>query len=175
MLKLDFFRVSINDIVAHPLSPRQGLEDESLRFINQYWQRLAGQEPMPRCEAIDPLDMFPHLSGLALADVADGGRDFDLRLLGTELDHRFEAFYTSWRVSQIPDDAVRNALFSSLIPATREHRPYFASGLLLSTDEDETHFRLIALPLASEDGGVGRLLMSWAFEVRAVADMRRSA
>lgn len=175
MLNLDFFRVSVSDIVAHPLSLRQGLEDESLRFIHHYWLRLAGCEPIPRCDAIDPVDMIPHLSGLALADVADGGRDFDLRLLGTEVDHRFDACYTGWRVSQIADEPVRNGLFGSLIPATREERPYFARGLLHSTDEDEIRFRLIALPLASEGGGVGRLLMSWAFEVENVADMRRSA
>ncbi len=64
----------------------QDLDSEALRHVAEWWRDAAvaaGGPPAP--DAVDPLILRPALGSISLLDVLDGGRDFQLRLHGSDV------------------------------------------------------------------------------------------
>lgn len=61
------------------------LDSAALRHVVHWWQQAAvetGGPPLP--EMVDPLLLRPALGSISLLEVLDGGRDFQLRLHGSD-------------------------------------------------------------------------------------------
>lgn len=50
-----------------------------------YWNALRGSRAFPAREDIRPRDIVPLLTNMVVAKVIDGGRDFELRIVGDEV------------------------------------------------------------------------------------------
>ncbi|MGD1879325.1 MAG: hypothetical protein ACFB13_17700 [Kiloniellaceae bacterium] len=68
-------------------NPQSGdVEAEVLRLLVCWWEEAvaaAGGPPTP--EMVDPLALRPALGAISLLDVVDGGRDFEMRLHGSDI------------------------------------------------------------------------------------------
>jgi hypothetical protein len=62
------------------------LESEVLRHLAAWWQKtVAAAAGPPSPEMVDPLTLRPALGAISLLDVLDDGRDFQIRLHGSEI------------------------------------------------------------------------------------------
>jgi hypothetical protein len=135
------------------------LAHRELRSLLTYWRTLSGDQPMPRQDKIDPLEMRDALGFLFLLDVLDGGADFRYRVYGSKIVDRYGVDMTGKLLSALKVDPIfvdfffagYRAVIARQTPLLTHHihSPYVA---VIDT------VRLI-LPLANEQGEVGRILV----------------
>lgn len=84
-------------------NPQPGeLESEALRHLDVWWTEaaaVAGGPPSP--EAVDPLILRPALGSVSLLDVYDGGRDFCIRLHGSNVSSTLGVDMTGMMVGEM--------------------------------------------------------------------------
>ncbi len=77
------------------------IESEVLRHLASWWEKTiaaAGGPPTP--EMVDPLVLRPALGAISLLDVLDGGRDFQLRLHGSDISDTLGVDMTGWKMGE---------------------------------------------------------------------------
>jgi len=74
-----------------------------------YWDAKRAARLAPPRAAIDPLDIPKHLQHLFMLDVVDSGRDFRLRLIGTEIVRGLGRDSTGQYFSELFEDQPANS------------------------------------------------------------------
>ena len=143
--------------IAHP----------DLRVLYDYWlERSSDAAVMPR-GALDPVDIPSLLKNLILADVADGGRRIDYRLVGTEIvaAHGFD--FTGWSIERLTSGgtlAFTQQLYGTVV--TRAV-PVYSEGRFRWIDKEYHWTWRLHLPLSrAGDGQVDMVLVGQFFQPR---------
>ncbi len=68
--------------VGAQLNPGK-LENPTLAFLRDYWEKKRGDRPMPSRADIRPSELKEHLGWVIMSDVLPGAQDFRYRLIGT--------------------------------------------------------------------------------------------
>ena len=78
------------------------LESDILRHLAGWWEKVvtaAGGPPTP--EMVDPLMLRPALGAVSLLDVIEGGRDFQMRLHGSDVGRTLGIDMTGMRMGEM--------------------------------------------------------------------------
>jgi len=78
------------------------MDSEVLRHLDNWWKQAMdadGNPPTP--EMVDPLVLRPALGAVSLLDVLDGGRDFQMRLHGSDVGATLGVDMTGMKVGEM--------------------------------------------------------------------------
>lgn len=139
---------------------------KALLRLTDYWRKKSKSGALPMRESIDPTDLLVHLPWLFMADVLDGGADYQYRLVGTSIvsanyrdvtGRRFTELYGADRVK------LKGArLGFDLACSTRA--PVYTSGRAFwRPDWTYDHFEAVFLPLSSDGHTVNIVLGEIAY------------
>ncbi len=137
------------------------LENPTLCFLRNYWEKKRGDRRMPSRADIRPSDLKEHLAWVIMADVLDGGEDFRYRLVGTLVTEYFIAEGTGKKVSELfvnLGPGVINAVLSVMRMAAELHAPVHAFGDADAFAAGYEAFDAIFLPL-SDDGETANVIL----------------
>lgn len=119
------------------MSVRQrALFDAKISKIYDYWLKKCDGDALPTRHAIDPVDVYDCLSMLMILEVVDGGRDFRIRLAGSEVEEAHDRTLKGVMVSDLGAGAEMKALLERLQAVVTSRQPDFhtASGPTPWTD-----------------------------------------
>ncbi len=135
------------------------LNHRELRSLLAYWRKLRGDQPMPRQDKIDPLEMQDALGFLFLLDVLDGGADFRYRVYGSKVVDRYSVDMTGKLLSNLKVDPVFVDFFMAGYRAVIARRTPLLTQHCHSPYVAVTDTVRLILPLANEQGDVSRILV----------------
>lgn len=140
-------------------SPTTAITDnEIMRFLIEYWQRLRGDRDLPLASEVTPFDLKPALGHIVLIDVLDEGWNGRFRVYGTKVAETYGRDMTGQLLSDIDGGNYASIFFRSLYrTAWLRKLPYYSHHFPPPHVAVESWQRL-ALPLAGTDGQVNRFL-----------------
>ncbi len=135
------------------------LAHKPLRFLLDYWTRLAAGREMPRADEIDAVDMRPALGFIILVDVVESGANFRYRLFGSTL-VAASGFDMTGRLltEHKASPHVHGFYLAAYRAALRRREPLF-------TDHGPSHavrtkaWHRLVLPFADDTGAIVRFLV----------------
>lgn len=137
------------------------LENPTLAFLRDYWEKKRGDRRMPSRADIRPSELKEHLAWVIMADVLEGGEDFRYRLIGTLVTEYFITEATGMKVSELFQKlgpAVTHAVLAVMRTAARERTPIHAFGDADAFAMGYEAFDAIFLPL-SDDGETANVIL----------------
>ena len=129
----------------------QTIADPLLLALYRYWRRKAGDRRMPRRDEMDPIEMKPWLSNLALIEFMGSVETYWVKLEGTNI----EAFYGNRRtgrgIEALTSESERELMMAQYCPVVEQGIPAFHEAEFENSHGQlSPHIKLI-LPL-SDDG-----------------------
>lgn len=140
------------------------LSDVKIRKIYDYWLKKSGDGVLPARRDIDPVDVYDCLSMLMILEVVDGGRDFRIRLAGSEVEEAHDRPLKGLMVGELGAQMTPTLERFQSVVKTRE--PDFRSSSLAAVGRSFIEFDRIALPLAEDGKTVTHLLCCYAQKLR---------
>jgi len=144
----------------------RSLSDVKIRKIYEYWLKKCSGGALPARRDIDPVDVYDCLSMLMILDVVDGGRDFRIRLAGSEVEDAHDRPLKGVMVSDMGQGAEMKALLERFQSVVRTREPDFRSASLAMVGRAFIEFDRVALPLAEDGETVTHLLCCYAQKSR---------
>ncbi len=147
-------------IGAGPPAPPQGLSPVA-RALFDYWDGKRRGRAVPARRDLDPLEMRAWLGHLILTEVVDGGRDFHIRLFGSEIARGLGYDMTGQNITDIKSSpqAIREFLADyRAVMATRQPSRAVYDYVSVHTGRIVKFERLL-LPL-SDDGTTVNMLLA---------------
>jgi hypothetical protein len=138
------------------------VDEPLLAELVAYWDAKRAGRMAPRRSDIDPAELKPHLTGLLMLDVLDGGADFRYRLIGTAIVQGSGRDSTGRRMSELYADqpAVLQRLLDRFRRVVTEQRPIYTRGRIYWVPNREyRRFVTVAVPL-SDDGRTVNIILS---------------
>ena len=117
---------------------------------------------MPARRDIDPVDVYDCLSMLMILDVVDDGRDFRIRLAGSEVEDAQDRPLKGVMVSDMGQGPEMTALLDRFRSVVTSREPDFRSSTLDLVGRAFIEFDRVALPLAEDGKTVSHLLCCYA-------------
>jgi hypothetical protein len=153
----------MSDLMPHvgaQLNPGK-LENPTLAFLRDYWEKKRGDRKMPSRADIRPSELREHLAWVIMADVLPGGQDFRYRLIGTLVTEYFLTEATGKTVSESfakLGPAVTHAVLAVMRTTAKECAPIHAYGDADAFATGYEAFDAIFLPL-SDDGETANVIL----------------
>jgi hypothetical protein len=145
------------------LSVRErSLSDAKIRKIYDYWLKKRSGGALPARRDIDPVDVYDCLSMLMILDVVDDGRDFRIRLAGSEVEDAHDRPLKGVMVSDMGQGPEMTALLDRFRFVVTSREPDFRSSTLALVGRAFIEFDRVALPLAEDGKTVSHLLCCYA-------------
>lgn len=129
----------------------------------EYWERLRGDQPAPRRDQFDPIDIPALLPDIIFLEVVDGGRDFRFRVIGQEVRRHFFENYTNRLMSSLPHVEPEGQLFTKLRSVVSGQQPKRLPVDYVGPLKDIRKQDEIVLPLVDMAGAVSHLLIFLEF------------
>jgi hypothetical protein len=148
-------RIAIEDIASPVLKDCLAL-----------WTQRRGERKFPSREAIRPRDMAPYLRNVTLYAIAEGGDDFEYKIMG-------DAAVVAWGHSFMGmkrEDLNRlqpgmgDVVWKVCRSVVKRRQPLVLRGQLWHGDYDVTRQETIFLPLGPDDQSVGHVLSVGSYE-----------
>ena len=147
-------------------------EPQLLAFVREYWHRQKGSRELPRRSDSSPSEMKAHLRHILLADVINGGEDFQYRLVGTELHRYFDGNPTGKRMSEVLAAFGKNTVDATLgiyREVIRRRAPVRVRGSGSYFDQGPKFVDALFAPLSDDGETVNMIFGTFMF----VWDMNR--
>jgi hypothetical protein len=142
----------------------RALSDVKIRKIYDYWLKKSGDGVLPARRDIDPVDVYDCLSTLMILEVVDGGRDFRIRLAGSQVEEAHDRPLKGLMVGELGAEMKPTLERFQAVVQTRE--PDFRSSSLAAVGRSFIEFDRVALPLAEDGKTVTHLLCCYTQKLR---------
>lgn len=142
------------------------LENPTLAFLRDYWEKKRGGRRMPSRADIRPSELREHLAWVIMADVLNGGDDFRYRLIGTLVTEYFLTEATGKTVRESFEKlgpAVSHAVLAVMRTTTKERAPIHAFGDADAFATGYEAFNAIFLPLSDDGENANVILHAFVF------------
>ncbi|HVP85556.1 MAG TPA: PAS domain-containing protein [Rhizomicrobium sp.] len=142
------------------------LENPTLAFLRDYWEKKRGDRRMPSRADIRPSELREHLAWVIMADVLNGGEDFRYRLIGTLVTEYFLTEATGKTVRESFEKlgpAVSHAVLAVMRTTTKERAPIHAFGEADAFATSYEAFDAIFLPLSDDGENANVILHAFVF------------
>lgn len=142
------------------------LENPTLAFLRDYWEKKRGGRRMPSRADIRPSELREHLAWVIMADVLNGGDDFRYRLIGTLVTEYFLTEATGKTVRESFEKlgpAVSHAVLAVMRTTTKERAPIHAFGDADAFATGYEAFDAIFLPLSDDGENANVILHAFVF------------
>ena len=136
----------------------EDLDEEVLRILLAYWQRMPKGLHLPLADGLDPLELGGALGLIMLLEVLDGGYDFRYRVYGSEIARRSGFDATGKCVSEIPVAPMSAYFMAGYRACLSRQEPLFTRHVPPVQIHVVSWDRII-LPLEDGQGTVSRLLV----------------
>lgn len=147
--------LEVPKIVWNPTPDVTGLR--KLDFLIGYWRDAWRDDEPPGCDAIDPVTLKPVLGHVLICEPVDAGKDFLIRLYGTNMAQHMGRDLTGMRVSQFqPESYISDFYLATYRAVTSRGEPLFTHHWP-SAEAFADEIPRLLLPF-SENGKVTRIL-----------------
>ncbi len=145
-----------------------GIEHEDLRLLFDYWNRKRGQRFAPGRRDIDPADLVSVLPRILLFDVIDGGRDFRVRLAGTDTFGLHGEEITGRLVSEFWPPAFRDSVLAAYRNLIHMRQAEYARVDYTVAGHSAGGYHVLRLPLSEDGESVSMILIGENYGGHAV-------
>ncbi|MEM1401118.1 MAG: PAS domain-containing protein [Pseudomonadota bacterium] len=135
----------------------------TVRDTFTYWEAKRGQHDMPSRSSIDPTEIVDLLPNLILLDVLHDPRDFQYRLVGTNVEGFMASPRTGKRMSELQHQKPPSEIWKSCNKVVEERQPLISSIPYVGPKKDFLRVEDIILPLSPHGEQVNMLLVAVAF------------
>lgn len=149
-------------LTADAEAKRRALSDPKIRKVYDYWSGKCRGDLLPARGEIDPVDIYDCLSWLMILDVIDGGRDFRIRLAGSQVEEAHDRTLKGVMLGELGEGAELAAMLERLRAVVAGRTPDFRPASLAMVGRSFLEFERVALPLAENGGAVSHLLCCYA-------------
>jgi len=141
-------------------------EAKALLRLTDYWRKKSAGRALPSRDAIDPTELLVHLPWLFMAEVVEGGADYQYRLVGTSIvsaNHR-DLTGRSFRELYGADPVKLEGARLGFDLAARTRTPIYTHGRAFwRPDWTYDRFEAVFLPLSSDGSTVNVILGEIAY------------
>ena len=136
-----------------------------LKQLYAYWDGRRNGRTMPSRADIDPLDIPRLLPFVVLVDVLNDPRDYQYRLVGTDVTESIGVDFTGTRLSESNSKKVFERIWVDYDRAADEHQPVYTEDRVAWQGREFLRYKRIALPLSDDGEQVNMLLLGLCHEV----------
>lgn len=137
------------DALNLTVNPKGVIDSGPIAEIVDFWESLRKGDRLPARSDFMPEDLRPWLSHIILVDIADNGKRFRWRLLGTAITAVLQRDSTGKWFDEIYEGA-QLAAFQQNYALTYHHKnPFWFRGTFNFTNKDHIAFRSVHLPLSA--------------------------
>ena len=137
---------------------QRALSDPKIRKTYEYWLSKCRGDVLPARGDIDPVEIYDCLSALMILEVIDGGRDFRIRLAGSQVEEAHDRALKGLLVGEMGEGAELAAMLERFRAIVATRLPDFRSASLSMVGRAFIEFDRVALPLAEDGQTVSHLL-----------------
>lgn len=136
----------------------RALADPIIRKVYEYWARKSADGRLPARRDIDPVDLYDCLSCLMILEAVDGGRDFRIRLAGSQIEEAHDRSLKGLLVGDLGSGEQLSQVLQRFRGVMASKTPNFHSDSLSMIGRAFIEFDRVALPLAEDGETVTHLL-----------------
>lgn len=134
------------------------LADPIIRKVYDYWAGKKSAGRLPSRREIDPVDIYDCLSWLMILEAVEGGRDFRIRLAGSQIEEAHDRPLKGLMVGDLGSGDELASVLERFRGVMTTKTPNFHSGSLSMVGRAFIEFDRVALPLAEDGETVSHLL-----------------
>ena len=146
------------------LDGAETLTSEATARVFAYWNEKRGENPRPRWRDFDLMDLHEFAAMIVVKDVLTDTRDFRFRFFGSGMVEIAGFDGTHKLGSEFYNSDTFTHVVEAFWMAIDEGRPIRVAGNASVNNKDYLHYEALHLPLNDDDGNIGHLLSTYAFE-----------
>lgn len=145
-----------------PVSDATGMP---FRFLHDYWKSKCGDADMPLRSSIDPIELKPVLSAIAVIEVLRDPLRFRYRLAGTQICdiHGFEL--TGRYILDLEPPSFADALHADLVEIVETRQGHFIRWDFVNREGNRRNYSVLRLPLSLTGRAVDQIIVCADYSV----------
>lgn len=142
----------------------ENLTSEATSKVFAYWNEKRGDRRRPCLHDIELMDLHRYAAMIVVKDVLYEARDFRFRFFGSGM-AKIAGFDGTFKLaSNYYDNETYGHVVEAFWMAVDEGRPIRVVGNATVNDKEYLYYEALHLPLDNDDGEIGHLISSYAFE-----------